>query len=105
MGYQPIEELLPKSGYSIYKLVRLAAVRAIQLADGSPKLLHDVAADTKTPTIALDEIRAGKVVIKSVAAEFAPPKSSKKEKKAAASEASEGGEDEAKTKEEKVNAV
>ena len=82
MGYQPIEELLPKSGYSIYKLVRLAAVRAIQLADGSPKLIKDVASDAKTPTIALDEIRAGKVVIRDVAAEFAPQKPSKKSKKA-----------------------
>lgn len=93
MGYQPIEELLPKSGYSIYKLVRLAAVRAIQLADGSPKLIAHAASD-KTPTIALEEIRAGKVVIKSVAAEFAPKKTSKKEKKA---EAVAGEEVEAKT--------
>ena len=86
MGYQPIEELLPKSGYSIYKLVRLAAVRAIQLADGSPRLLKDVALDTKTPTIALDEIRAGRVVIRSVAEEFAPLKPTKKTKKAEAVE-------------------
>lgn len=86
MGYQPIEELLPKSGYSIYKLARLAAVRAIQLADGSPKLIDNVAADTKTPTIALDEIRAGKVVIKSVADQFEPVKEKKKAKKTEAKE-------------------
>ncbi len=83
MAYQPIEELLPKSGYSIYKLVRLAAKRSLELADGSPKLINDVHADTKTPTIALDEIRAGKVVIKSVADQFAPPKVKKGKKEEA----------------------
>lgn len=72
MAYQPIEELLPKSGFSIYKLVRLAAKRSLELADGSPRLINDVAVDAKTPTIALDEIRAGKVVIRSVAEQFAP---------------------------------
>ena len=83
MAYQPIEELLPKSGYSIYKLVRLAAKRSLELADGSPRLIGDVAVDTKTPTIALDEIRAGKVVIKSVAAQFAPLKAKKTKKEEA----------------------
>lgn len=83
MGYQPIEELLPKTGFSIYKLARLAAVRSIQLADGSPKLVSDLPIDAKTPTVALEEIRAGKVVIKEVADKFAPAKTSKKEKKAA----------------------
>lgn len=80
MAYQPIEELLPKSDYSIYKLVRLAAKRSLELADGSPNLIDGVSADAKTPTIALDEIRAGKVVIKSVAAKFAPAKGKKNKK-------------------------
>ncbi len=80
MAYQPIEELLPKSGYSIYKLVRLAAKRSLELADGSPTLIDGVSADAKTPTIALDEIRAGKVVIKSVATQFAPAKGKKNKK-------------------------
>ncbi len=80
MAYQPIEELLPKSDYSIYKLVRLAAKRSLELADGSPKLIDGVSADAKTPTVALDEIRAGKVVLKSVAAEFAPAKGKKAKK-------------------------
>ncbi len=74
MAYQPIEELLPKSGYSIYKLVRLATKRSLELADGSASLINGVSADAKTPTIALDEIRAGKVVLKSVADQFAPSK-------------------------------
>ncbi len=77
MAYQPIEELLPKSDFSIYKLVRLASKRSLELADGSPRLINNVLADAKTPTIALDEIRAGKVVLKSVAAQFAPAKSKK----------------------------
>lgn len=80
MAYQPIEELLPKSDNSIYKLVRLAAKRSLELADGSPKLIDGVSVDAKTPTIALDEIRAGKVVLGSVAAKFAPAKLKKSKK-------------------------
>ena len=73
MGYPPIEELLPKSGYSIYKLVRMAANRAMELADGKPKLIDSPSSD-KAPTVALEEIRAGKVVLKEVADQFGPPK-------------------------------
>jgi DNA-directed RNA polymerase subunit K/omega len=86
MAYQPIEELLPKSDYSIYKLVRLASKRSLELADGSPKLIDGVSADAKTPTVALDEIRAGKVVLKAVAAEFAPSKTKKAKKEEDADE-------------------
>lgn len=78
MAYQPIEELLPKSGNSVYKLIRLAAKRSLELADGSPKLIDGVAVDAKTPTIALDEIRAGKVVLKDVANQFGEVKGKKK---------------------------
>lgn len=73
MGYPPLEELLPKAGNSIYKLVRLAAVRAIELADGKPKLIPWAASD-KTPTTALEEIRCGKVVLREQAANYAPKK-------------------------------
>ena len=73
MGYPPIEELLPKSGYSIYKLVRMAANRAMELADGKPKLIDSPSSD-KAPTVALEEIRAGRVVLKEVADQFEPPK-------------------------------
>jgi DNA-directed RNA polymerase omega subunit len=80
MAYQPIEELLPKSGYSVYKLIRIAAKRSLELADGSPKLIDGVAIDAKTPTIALDEIRAGKVVLKDANNQYgAPVKGKKKE--------------------------
>ena len=77
MGYPPIEELLPKSGYSIYKLVRMAANRAMELADGKPKLIEIPSSD-KAPTVALEEIRAGKVVLKEVADQFAPKPDGKK---------------------------
>ena len=66
MAYIPLEELLPKAGNSIYKLIRMAANRAMELADGKPTLLEKVSSD-KTATIALEEIRAGKVELKSVA--------------------------------------
>ena len=83
MGYPPIEELLPKSGYSIYKLVRMAANRAMELADGKPKLIDSPSSD-KAPTVALEEIRAGKAVLKEVADQFAPPKTNGKKKPAKA---------------------
>ena len=56
MGYPPIEELLPKSGFSVYKLVRMAANRAMELADGKPRLIEAPSSD-KAPTVALEEIR------------------------------------------------
>ena len=77
MGYPPIEELLPKSGFSIYKLVRMAANRAMELADGKPRLIDTPSSD-KAPTVALEEIRAGKVVLKEVADQFEPKTYSKK---------------------------
>lgn len=73
MGYQPLEDLLPKAGYSIYKLVRMSANRAIELAEGSKRLV-DVPNVEKTTTIALEEIKAGKVVLKEVAKNFEPEK-------------------------------
>ena len=63
MPYQPLEELLPKSNNSVYRLVRLASMRASELATTGVKLIT-VPADQKLATTALDEIRAGKVVEK-----------------------------------------
>lgn len=71
MGYQPLEDLLPKSNYSIYKLIRMASMRAMELADGQGKLIEMDAA-TKTATIALEEIRLGKVVLKEAATHLPP---------------------------------
>ena len=63
MAYQPLEELLPKASNSVYRLVRLASMRATELATTGEKLVS-VPADQKLATTALDEIRAGKVVEK-----------------------------------------
>ena len=69
MAYQPLENLLEKSGGSIYKLVRLASKRAAELADNKPNLI-DAPNSQKIATTALHEISAGKVVLKDVADQF-----------------------------------
>ena len=79
MGYQPLEHLLPKAGNSIYKLVRTAANRAMELADGQPKLILNPSSE-KVTTIALEEILNAKVVLKEVADHFAPKEKDMKEK-------------------------
>ena len=77
MGYQPLENLLPKADNSVYKLILLASNRATELAEGKPKLIEHPSSE-KTATIALDEILAGKVVLKEVADKFKPVASGKK---------------------------
>ena len=64
MGYQPLEKLLTRSGNSIYRLVRMAANRAMELADGKPKLIKTPSSE-KITTIALEEILEGKIQLKS----------------------------------------
>jgi len=63
MSYVPLEKVLDKTDYSIYKLVVLASRRALEIADGQPKLV-ECNSSTKPSTIALEEIAAGKVVLK-----------------------------------------
>jgi DNA-directed RNA polymerase omega subunit len=63
MPYVPLENLLDKSGGSIYKLVILASKRALEIAEGQPKLVG-TNSYTKPSTIALHEIAAGKVKYK-----------------------------------------
>lgn len=58
----PIDELINKTG-SVYKLVVLAARRAIELGDGAAKLV-DAPLDAKVSTIALKEILEDKITIK-----------------------------------------
>jgi DNA-directed RNA polymerase omega subunit len=60
MEYMGREKLLKQSGGSIYKLVNLAGKRALEIAEGQPKLV-DVKADIKPSTVALYEIAAGKI--------------------------------------------
>lgn len=65
MGYQPIEDLLPRSNFSIYRLVRLASKRALELSENGAKLVN-APLDQKLTTTALEEIKQGKVVDKLV---------------------------------------
>jgi DNA-directed RNA polymerase subunit omega len=60
MPYVPLEKLLNKSGGSIYKLVILASKRALEIAEGQPKLVENPAA-LKPSTVALHEIAEDKV--------------------------------------------
>ena len=60
----PLEKLLEKSG-SIYKLVILAARRALELNDGSPRLV-EADPKKKPAVVALKEIAEGKVTFRIV---------------------------------------
>ena len=71
MEYQPLEELLPKADWSIYRLVRMAAKRALELSDGRKCLVENPASD-KFTTQALEEIRQSKVECKEVAERHKP---------------------------------
>ena len=63
MSYVPIEELLPQAGGSIYRLIRMASDRALELSEGKPMLIKNPTSD-KVTTIAMIEIAQGKVEIK-----------------------------------------
>ena len=67
MPYIPLEGLLDKSGDSVYKLVILASKRALEIADGQPKLVEANSA-IKPSTVALMEIAEGKIYYKKSAA-------------------------------------
>lgn len=60
MNYVPIEQMLDKSDNSIYKLVILASKRALELAEGQPRLV-EASSSSKPSVVALREIAAGKV--------------------------------------------
>lgn len=63
MAYVALERLLDKSNGSIYKLVILASKRALEIAEGQPKLV-DVSSSMKPSTVALHEIAENKVYLK-----------------------------------------
>jgi len=65
MGYEGREKLLSKSLGSIYKLVILASKRALEIAEGQPRLVDDPVA-VKPSTVALHEIAEGKVEAKKI---------------------------------------
>ena len=62
MSYVPIEDLLHQVPSS-YKLVILAAQRAVELNEGKQRLV-DITARAKTSTVALAEIKEGKIAYK-----------------------------------------
>jgi DNA-directed RNA polymerase omega subunit len=65
MPYVALEKLLDKSEKSVYKLVILASKRALEIAEGQPKLVQASSA-TKPSTIAMYEIADGKVQYKKI---------------------------------------
>jgi DNA-directed RNA polymerase omega subunit len=60
MAYVDLERLLNKTGGSVYKLVVLASRRALEIAEGNPKLV-EANLNTKPSIVALEEIAEGKV--------------------------------------------
>ncbi len=71
MTQAPIDELI-RECHSIYKLVVIAARRAKELSQGAPKLIQG---DLKKVTsLALEEIRQGKVRLKPTEEDAAPEK-------------------------------
>lgn len=60
MSYVPLEKLIDKSEGSMYKLVMMTAHRAIELAEGAPRL-REAPQDVKVTTLAMQEIAEGKV--------------------------------------------
>jgi DNA-directed RNA polymerase omega subunit len=58
----PMEKLLEKAG-SVYKIVIVAAKRALELSEGSPSLVP-AGAKEKPALVALREIAEGKIRIK-----------------------------------------
>jgi len=65
MGNVPLEKMLDKTEYSVYKLVILASKRALEVAEGQPKMV-EADKNTKPSTVALMEIAAGKISYKIV---------------------------------------
>lgn len=66
MAYQPLEELLPKASNSIYRLVRLASKRALEISETGANLVA-APSEQKIATTALEEIRKSRVIDKNVA--------------------------------------
>ena len=60
MAYVAMDKLLDKSCDSIYKLVILASKRALEIAEGQPKLVV-ASSDMKPSSVALLEIAQDKI--------------------------------------------
>lgn len=61
MAYMPVEKIF-KGSDSMYKITILAARRAVELSNGSKKLIETNT--TRFSTIALEEMAAGKIKYK-----------------------------------------
>ena len=57
------EELLQKTGTGVFSLVRIAMIRALELASGKPCLINNPSSDKTTITV-LEEISQGKIGMK-----------------------------------------
>ena len=64
MAYMALEKLLDKTEGSVFKLVVLASRRALELAEGQPKLVEGSTAGVKPSIVALQEIEASKLSAK-----------------------------------------
>ena len=73
MSYVPMEILLEKTD-SIYKLVILAAKRAVELNQGAGRLVEGMSPNTKVSSVALREIAEGKVFFRKEEEEKEKPK-------------------------------
>ena len=60
MSYIPLEKILDKADDSMYRLVILAAKRALEVAEGMPPLV-ETAPESKSTTVALLELADNKV--------------------------------------------
>ena len=67
MPYVALEKMLDKSCGSVYKLVILASKRALEIAEGQPKLVA-ANASIKPSTVALHEIAEDRVHCKKLKA-------------------------------------
>lgn len=64
MAYPVVENLLDRAGGSVYKLVIIASMRVKELNAGAGKLI-EINPHIKLPLVALEEIKRGKVKLKS----------------------------------------
>ena len=65
MANVPLEKMLDKTHDSIYKLVIVASKRALEIAEGQPKLV-EADASIKPSTVALMEIAAGRITYRKI---------------------------------------
>ncbi|MFH0840278.1 MAG: DNA-directed RNA polymerase subunit omega [Candidatus Omnitrophota bacterium] len=59
VSYVPLEDLMKKVD-SIYRLVLMASRRAVEISDTGQKLV-DISPRLKATTVALEEVRQGKI--------------------------------------------